>query len=89
MIVARAMDTVSKVQLYQHTTALVPAHLAAKLDAEAASYWDRFYKRNKDRFFKDRHYLHREFPLLMTPGVSVLEVCDSIGDTTALTDQMP
>lgn len=32
-----------------------------------------FYRRNRDRFFKDRHYFQREFPELLTAG-TVLEV---------------
>jgi hypothetical protein len=48
--------------------------VAEKLDANAALHWDNFYRSNSDRFFKDRHYLHREFPLLMAPGIAVLEV---------------
>ena len=32
-----------------------------KLEAEAKKNWDLFYKRNSDHFFKDRHWLTREF----------------------------
>lgn len=47
----------------------------ATLEAAAATFWDKFYNVNQDRFFKDRHYLHREFPLLLAPNITVLEVC--------------
>jgi hypothetical protein len=40
----------------------------------AARMWDDFYKRNRTRFFRDRHYLDREFPDLMEGAVNVLEV---------------
>ncbi len=32
---------------------------------KAAQYWHQFYKRNADNFYKDRHYLHVEFPELL------------------------
>jgi hypothetical protein len=42
---------------------------AVKLEQDARKNWDLFYKRNKTNFFKDRHYLHREFPdLAPEPG---------------------
>jgi len=31
----------------------------------AAQHWHAFYKRNTDNFYKDRHYLHVEFPELL------------------------
>lgn len=36
-----------------------------KLEKEARRNWDLFYKRNSDHFFKDRHWLAREFPELI------------------------
>ena len=32
-----------------------------KLEKEAAKHWNVFYKRNQSNFFKDRHYLLKEF----------------------------
>ena len=40
---------------------LVPPYWAEKYDRDAHKYWDLFYRRNHDRFFKDRHYLHSEW----------------------------
>jgi methyltransferase-like protein 6 len=34
-----------------------------KYEKEHAKFWDLFYKNNKTNFFKDRHYLEREFEL--------------------------
>ena len=33
---------------------------------KAGSYWNDFYKRNQDHFYKDRHYIHVVFPELST-----------------------
>ena len=40
---------------------VVPAFWAQRYEDEAAHYWDKFYARNADRFFKDRHYLATEW----------------------------
>jgi hypothetical protein len=53
----------------------IPDGVAADLDDCAAVHWDSFYKSNADKFFRDRHYMHREFPLLCEPNITILEVC--------------
>lgn len=35
-----------------------------KFDKEAANFWNDFYSRNTNKFFKDRHWLRIEFPEL-------------------------
>ncbi len=41
-----------------------------QLERDAAKNWDKFYLRNADRFYKDRHWITREFDLL-DPSVPV------------------
>eukprot|EP00050_Salpingoeca_kvevrii_P004347 m.251786 g.251786 ORF g.251786 m.251786 type:complete len:292 (-) comp10978_c0_seq2:73-948(-) len=39
-------------------------HEKRRFEREKRRNWDLFYKRNETRFFKDRHWIIREFPLL-------------------------
>jgi SAM-dependent methyltransferase len=43
----------------------VPAYWKTQYESKAGSYWHKFYKRNADHFYKDRHYLHIVFPELL------------------------
>lgn len=54
---------------------LLSATTPAKYEEEAGRYWDLFYKRNSDKFFKDRHYFEKEWPQLTQGALTVLEVC--------------
>ncbi|KAG0057289.1 hypothetical protein BGZ83_000079 [Gryganskiella cystojenkinii] len=42
----------------------VPTELVETYHAEAAQNWNKFYTKNENRFYKDRHYLRIEFPEL-------------------------
>lgn len=44
----------------------------AKMEQEAKKNWDLFYKRNTTHFFRDRHWITREFPELLE-AISELE----------------
>lgn len=60
-----------------------------KLEKDAKKNWDLFYKRNSTHFFKDRHWITREFPELLQ-AISeldfsrpvLLEVGCGVGNTT-------
>lgn len=50
-----------------------------KYRRESGKSWNLFYRRNQTRFFKDRHWTHREFPLLLTCD-SVFEIGCGVGN---------
>ena len=49
-----------------------------KLETEAKKNWDLFYKRNTNKFFKDRHWTQREFQELI--GDHMRDKCQDSGD---------
>lgn len=61
-------------RVYEAPSDTVSARNAERYETQAADFWDKFYQQNQRAFFKDRHYLHREFPCLSAPDARVLEV---------------
>jgi len=51
--------------LLRRDTQVLSDFRSNKLDKEAKRNWDLFYKRNTTHFFKDRHWITREFPDLL------------------------
>ncbi len=50
--------------------------------ADAAGRWDAFYAASRRNFFKDRHWLGREFPLLLREGLLLCELGCGVGNST-------
>ncbi|XP_004498868.1 uncharacterized protein [Cicer arietinum] len=50
-----------RLQIYSNPNSGVSPFWREKYEREAKKYWDVFYKRHKDKFFKDRHYLDKEW----------------------------
>ncbi|KRT82011.1 hypothetical protein AMK59_5469 [Oryctes borbonicus] len=57
---------------------LVTPFQAESLERNARKHWDIFYKRNEDKFFRDRHWTTREFKELLD------STCDSNDRKTLL-----
>lgn len=64
--------TEQELEKLKKDTKLVSEFQRNKLEVEAKRNWDLFYKRNQTNFFKDRHWITREFPELLQPQVAVL-----------------
>ncbi|KAJ1921635.1 hypothetical protein IWQ60_006701 [Tieghemiomyces parasiticus] len=76
-------EYVAKAQtLLARDTKQVPDFWLKKYRQEASKNWDKFYKRNQTRFFKDRHWVQREFEELQRSGqqVKLLEVGCGVGN---------
>ncbi|ESW33712.1 hypothetical protein PHAVU_001G092600 [Phaseolus vulgaris] len=73
-----------RLQIYPNTNSGVSPFWREKYEREAKRYWDVFYKRHKDRFFKDRHYLDKEWGEYFSGGGKkvILEVGCGAGNTT-------
>ncbi|XP_062101326.1 uncharacterized protein LOC133807169 [Humulus lupulus] len=54
-------NPVPRLQIYSSSTNGVSPFWREKYEREAKKYWDVFYKRHQDKFFKDRHYLDKEW----------------------------
>lgn len=51
-----------------------------QFDKNAHKYWDQFYKRNANNFFKDRHWTLREFNINPNETTKLLEVGCGVGN---------
>ena len=46
----------------------MPSYQQQRLERDARKHWDIFYKRNTTHFFKDRHWISREYTELQPSG---------------------
>ncbi|KAL9330749.1 hypothetical protein ACSQ67_000359 [Phaseolus vulgaris] len=81
---AKSPPQTQRLQIYPNTNSGVSPFWREKYEREAKRYWDVFYKRHKDRFFKDRHYLDKEWGEYFSGGGKkvILEVGCGAGNTT-------
>ncbi|KAG9313171.1 S-adenosyl-L-methionine-dependent methyltransferase [Chiua virens] len=65
--------------LQRQRLAPVPDEEKEKYNSKPAKYWDNFYKTNADNFFRDRKWLHLEFPDLVAaaePEAGEITICE-------------
>ncbi|GAU47956.1 hypothetical protein TSUD_06900 [Trifolium subterraneum] len=72
-----------RLQIYSKPNSGVSPFWREKYEREAKRYWDVFYKHHKDKFFKDRHYLDKEWGEYFSGGGKnvILEVGCGAGNT--------
>ncbi|KAL1204362.1 putative protein arginine N-methyltransferase 3 [Cardamine amara subsp. amara] len=83
-IVEEQQKPIEKLQIYPTANSGVSPFWREKYDKDAKKYWDRFYRHHGDRFFKDRHYLDKEWNSYFSVSGSskvILEVGCGAGNT--------
>ncbi|ORY93916.1 S-adenosyl-L-methionine-dependent methyltransferase [Syncephalastrum racemosum] len=77
----------AQAQVQKHLNAPVPVEEQEQYYDQPAEYWNKFYTKNENRFFKDRNWLRLEFPELLETTLPeagpkrVLEVGCGAGNT--------
>lgn len=61
----KSLSEEEKLKLEQQNSRIVSDFKSNDLEENAKKYWDLFYKRNQEKFFKDRHWTTREFQELL------------------------
>ncbi|XP_057957815.1 uncharacterized protein LOC131150836 [Malania oleifera] len=76
-------QTPPKLQIYHPNSNEVSPFWREKYERDARKYWDIFYKHHQDKFFKDRHYLDKEWGCYFsgTGKKVILEVGCGAGNT--------
>ncbi|KAF7723343.1 hypothetical protein EC973_002091 [Apophysomyces ossiformis] len=57
-------ETYAQSQIQRHINSPVPEEEQVQYYTQPAEYWNKFYEKNENRFFKDRNWLRIEFPEL-------------------------
>ncbi|EPS68827.1 hypothetical protein M569_05940, partial [Genlisea aurea] len=70
------------IKLYSSSDDQVSAFWIEKFENDASKYWDIFYKHHQDKFFKDRHYLRKEWGHYLSLFDDVHQVGCGAGNTT-------
>ncbi|EXB57651.1 hypothetical protein L484_002998 [Morus notabilis] len=74
---------VPRIQIYSSSATGVSQFWREKYERDAKKYWDVFYKQHQDKFFKDRHYLDKEWGHYFSGNgrKTILEVGCGAGNT--------
>lgn len=64
----------------------VSEFMKARLEREARKNWDMFYKRNTAKFFKDRHYIQREFSEIDEKNCVAVDTTDTPAERKRLVE---
>lgn len=75
-------DIIAKVELKAKNK--LSKEKALELETNASNYWNQFYDKHENKFFKDRHWLLTEFPELMPMDgkkKTILELGCGVGNT--------
>ncbi|XP_071919546.1 uncharacterized protein [Coffea arabica] len=72
-----------QIQIYGSSNGEISPFWREKYERDAKKYWDIFYKRHQDKFFKDRHYLDKEWGHYFSGAGRkvILEVGCGVGNT--------
>uniref|UniRef100_A0A3P8VT26 tRNA N(3)-cytidine methyltransferase n=1 Tax=Cynoglossus semilaevis TaxID=244447 RepID=A0A3P8VT26_CYNSE len=62
---------IAKQKAQENSCVKIPITEQGKFDTDAHCYWDKFYERHQNKFFKDRHWLFLEFPELLSSNISM------------------
>ncbi|OMO86528.1 Methyltransferase type 12 [Corchorus olitorius] len=61
-------QSAQRIQIYPTKSSGVSPFWKDKYERDAKKYWDQFYRRHQDKFFKDRHYLDKEWDRYFSVG---------------------